>query len=179
MSSDLASLGIEEQVRALESIVDPAARTMAMNLVASVLKLHGAGMERILQIVEQSGGNAEALLAAFRHDPLIRALLVLHDLNDEAPDVRVQQALRELGPQLEKLGATATVLRLDPDAVSVRIEITAHSCGSTAESIRSLVERAIMDAAADIGEIEVKVDASDPAFVPLSAIQSGVAHSTK
>jgi hypothetical protein len=35
-----------------------------------------------------------------------------------------------------------------------------------------------MDAAADIGEIDVKLDAPDPAFVPISAIQSGAAHST-
>jgi Fe-S cluster biogenesis protein NfuA len=178
MSSDLASLGIEEQVRALETVADPAARAMAMNLVASVLKLHEAGMERMLQIVEDSGGNAEALLASFRRDPLVRALLVLHDLNDEAPNVRVQQALQDLQPQLEKLGATATVLRLDSDAVSVRIGVSGHGCGSTGESIRSLVERTIMDAAADIGEIDVKLDAPDPAFVPISAIQSGAAHST-
>jgi Fe-S cluster biogenesis protein NfuA len=178
MSSDLASLGIEEQVRALEAVADPAARAMAMNLVASVLKLHEAGMERMLQIVEESGGNAEGLLASFRRDPLVCALLVLHDLNDEAPDVRVQQALQDLQPQLVKLGATATVLRLDPDAVSIRIGVSGHGCGSTGESIRSLVERTIMDAAADIGEIDVKLDAPDPAFVPISAIQSGAAHST-
>ena len=179
MSSDIASLGIEEQVRALEAIADPATRTMAMNLVASVLKLHAAGMERIVEIVEESGGNAESLLAAFRRDPLVHALLVLHDLNDEAPEVRAQRALQDLQPQLEKLGATATVLRLDSDAVSIRIGINGHSCGSTGESVRSLVERTIMDAAADIGEIEVKLDTPDPAFVPISAIQPGVAHSTK
>ena len=178
MSSDL-TLGIEEQVRALETVADPAARAMAMDLVASVLKLHGAGMERMLQIVEESGSNADVLLAAFGRDPLVRALLVLHDLNDEAPNVRVRQALLDLEPQLQKLGASATVLRLDSDAVSVKVGIAGHNCGSTGESVRLLVERTIMDAAADIGEIEVKLDTPDPAFVPISAIQSGVAHSMK
>ncbi len=141
-----------------------------MDLIASILKLHATGIERMLRIAGESAGNPEAVLGAFQRDPLVRALLLLHGLNDQPPELRVQKALHDLEPQLKKLGAIAEVLKLEAGSVSVRIGLTGHSCGSTAESVRLLVERAIIEAAPDMGAVEVRIEAPSGGFVPISAI---------
>jgi Fe-S cluster biogenesis protein NfuA len=170
MSAELSSLGIEEQVRELESIADPHTRTVALKLVASVLELHTNGLERMLRILQESTSDFESGMAALQRDPLVRALLVLHDLNQQPPDLRVKQALQELEPQLVKLGAKATVLHLDSQSVSVRISGGGQGCGSTAESVRALVERAIVEASPDIADVRVTIESPPPVLIPVSAI---------
>lgn len=171
MNSEIASLGIEEQVQQLESIADPASRAIALDLIASVLKLHATGIERMLHILRESSGDSQTVEAFFRRDPLVHALLLLHDLEQQPPEVRVQEALTALGPQLEKLGASVTVLSLDNDAASVKVHTHDSGSRSTPESIRSLVEQTILEAAPDIGELHVAMETPPPTIVPISAIQ--------
>lgn len=170
MSAEAVSLGIEEQVRELESVADPRTRALALKLVASVLKLHATGIERMLRIIDESGGSSEPVLAAFQRDPLVRALLILHDLDEQTPALRVEHALQELEPQLEKLGAKVTVLHLDAQSVSISIRGGDQGCGSTAETVRSLVEKKIIEASPDIGEIEITMESPPPVVIPISSI---------
>jgi Fe-S cluster biogenesis protein NfuA len=170
MSTEAVSLGIEEQVRELESVADPRTRTLALKLVASVLKLHATGIERMLRIINDSGSGSEPVLAAFQNDPLVRALLILHDLDEQTPELRVERALRELEPHLEKLGAKATVLHLDTQSVSISIRAGDQGCGSTAETVRSLVEKKIIEASPDISEIEIRMESPPPVVIPISSI---------
>jgi Fe-S cluster biogenesis protein NfuA len=170
MSPEAASLGIEEQVHELESIADPHTKAVALKLVASVLKLHATGLEQMMRIINESASDSESLLAAFQHDPLVRALLVLHDLTQQSPEVRVEQALQELEPQLVKLGARATVLHLDSQSVKITVSAGGQGCGSTAETVRSLVERTVVEAGPDIAEVDVRLEPSAPVLIPVSAI---------
>jgi Fe-S cluster biogenesis protein NfuA len=172
MSATKGTLGIEEQVRELESIADPRTRAVALKLVGSVLQLHATGMERMLRIIEESSSDSETLLAEFQRDPLVRALLVLHDLNQQPPEVRVEQALKQLEPQLVKLGAKATVLHLDAQAVRISVSAGGHSCGSTAETVRAMVEQAVVEASPDIADVQVSIEAPAPVVIPISAIGS-------
>jgi Fe-S cluster biogenesis protein NfuA len=172
MSNEPTGLGIEAQIEKLERIADPATRSIAMDLLAAVLKLHADGLERMLSIVQEHSQDADALLSAFRGDRLIRALLLLHDLSDEAPDVRVRQTLTELEPQLKRWGATVNVLHLDESGATISLSFNGHSCGSTAESIRELVERQILESAPELNDIHVRIEAeTSPVLIPVNAIQ--------
>ena len=170
MSPKAASLGIEEQVHELESIADPHTKALALKLVGSVLKLHATGLERMMHIVNESASDSESLLAAFQHDPLVRALMVLHDLEQQPPELRVEQALQELEPQLVKLGARATVLHLDAQSVRIMVSAGSQGCGSTGEAVRSLVERTVVEAGPDIAEVDVRLEPTAPVLTPVSAI---------
>ena len=46
---------IAEMVEQLESAADPNARAMAKELVESLMALHGAALERILEITSEAG----------------------------------------------------------------------------------------------------------------------------
>jgi hypothetical protein len=68
---------IEALLSRAEALVDPEARELCRELVREVLNLHRAGLERMLAWI---GGGGDAREAALR-DELVRALLLLHDLD--------------------------------------------------------------------------------------------------
>jgi Fe-S cluster biogenesis protein NfuA len=178
MNPGIESLGIEEQVLRLETIADPRSRAAALDLLASVLKLHAEGLERLLKIARASASEEEKLSAALRRDPLVRALLLLHDLDQRTPEVRVREALTELGPRLEKLGAQLTIIGLEERAVSIRVRTRGSGCGTTPESIRSMVESTILEAAPDLDQIEVQLEPEPGTLIPVSAIQPAASSRT-
>lgn len=172
MNHEIANLGIESQVQQLENIADPATRALATNLLGSVLQLHEAGLERVLSIIEERDSDG-AIMSAFRCDPLIRALLMLHNLNDEPPGLRVRQALDQLAPELERAAASATVDHLDDSSARISVRLHGDACGSTGETVRMRVERTMIEAAPDMKEIRVVLEEAKPAsvLIPVTAIQ--------
>ena len=55
-------------VQELEAIADPAARSRRKELVQLLLDLHGAGLERMLDIVFQSGDPGRQVIDEFGQD---------------------------------------------------------------------------------------------------------------
>lgn len=143
---------IEELVMRMEAIPDPAAREDALQLVQCILDLHGSGIERMMEIVFESGPSGEALLRRLATDPLVANLLLLHGLHPDNLETRASQALAKF-PHASQL-----VSVLD-NVVHVRI------AGGSKESIEAMLRDALPDAAAIVVEETVQ-----PGFVPLAAL---------
>lgn len=167
------SFDIERQVQQLEAIADPAVRTVAMDLVSSVLQFHGEALANVLRIVEESGSQAPELLAALEGDPLVRSALLLHGLHSQPVEVRLDHALTDFEPTLNKYGAIAEVLRAGEEGVTIKLRIEGnHSCGSTAETVRSLLERRLSQAVPDVPELIIELpEAPTGGFVNVNALQ--------
>ena len=84
---------IEELVRRVDQIPDPEARATAGELMESILALHGAGMERMMELVAESGQAGDAAIRRFANDSLVASLLVLHGLHPDDLETRVRQVL--------------------------------------------------------------------------------------
>ena len=63
-------------VQDLESIADPASRAAAKELVQSLMDLHGTGLERILEMVFESGEWGPRIIDELGQDPLVSSLLI-------------------------------------------------------------------------------------------------------
>jgi Fe-S cluster biogenesis protein NfuA len=161
------SVAIEEQAQLLERCADPATRAAALDLLRSIMELHRDALERMLTIVdEQENGDIVDLLLK---DPLVKSVLVLHDLHPDEIGQRLETALEELRVKLARYGAGVTLLETSGGVVRVRIEAGSH-CGSTAESLKTIVEQALLDAAP---EAEITVEAPPPpnsTFVPVGSL---------
>jgi hypothetical protein len=68
---------VEALTQALDTSADVATRTSARELVRLVLEFHGAGLERMLQII---GDEQPGLKQRLGSDPMIASLLALHEL---------------------------------------------------------------------------------------------------
>jgi hypothetical protein len=104
---------IDALVQKLESSADPSTRGTALDLVQSLMEFHGAGLERILEIVSTTGGDAGAeLVQSLAHDELVSSLLVLYGLHPEDFEARVRRGLDKVRPLLRSRGAGLEVIAI-------------------------------------------------------------------
>ena len=146
---------IGELVRELDSAGDPAFRTRVKQLVQLLMDLHGRGLERMLEIVFESGKAGVSIIDEMGQDSLVSSLLILYGLHPEELQARVARKLDELRSKICKMGAEVNLLGAENGEVRVRVRMERHACGSTAQSIRTVVEEAIYDAAPDLKSLVI------------------------
>ena len=88
-------------VHELDSIVDPAARASAKELVQLLLDLHATGLERVMEIVAKNDDPGQQIFDDLGSDPLVSSLLVLYGLHPLDLESRVAQAVDKVRPQVQ------------------------------------------------------------------------------
>ncbi len=145
---------IESLIAELDALPDPAARATAMEAIQAVLDLHGNALDRMLElIVEQAGEQGLALLASFAGDDRVGNVLMLHGLHPVDITTRVAQALDSVRPYLASHGGNVELLGVEDGVVKLRLEGSCKGCPSSAATLKTAIEEAIMAAAPDVLEI--------------------------
>ena len=173
---------IEALVHRIESASDPALSSAAKELVQLLMELHGAGLERMLEIVNQTT-SGPATIEVLGRDDLVRSLFLLYGLHPDSLETRVMQALEKTRPYLKSHGGNVNLIGVDEaGAVTLRLEGNCHGCPSSSATMKLAVEEAIYDAAPDVTAIivegSVKEEKPALAFVPISQL-NGNAHEAK
>lgn len=142
-------------VHELETIADPASRAAAKELVQLLMDLHGTGLERILELVFESGDSGPTIIDEMGQDPLVSSLLILYGLHPDELQTRVERRLGQIASKLHKLGAEAKLVSISGGDVRVRIRMEGHACGSTGRTVQSTVEEELYEAAPDMTSLVV------------------------
>lgn len=170
---------IGEIVERLETATDPSVRAMARELVESLMALHGAGLERILELTSEAGETGESIIRKCGSDEVVSSLLVLYGLHPEDLQSRVTRALEKTRPFLQSHSASAELISVGEEGkVSVRVHLKTGGCGSTAATVKSTLEAAIQDAVPDATSIVVEdpgAALSQTGFVSLAQLQNSAA----
>ncbi len=153
---------IETLVRDIESSADPAFRAKAAELVEAMMALHGAALEKIVEIARVDP-NTLARLAA---DDLIASVLVLYDLHPHDLATRVNDAAAKLRAR----GTKVDVVSVAGGEARLRLAELAHGCGSS--NVKQAVEDAIYQAAPDLTALFIDDPTPSSAFVPVAALSS-------
>jgi Fe-S cluster biogenesis protein NfuA len=168
---------IGAMVSQLESTADPSSRALAKDLVESLMALHGAGIERILEITSEAGEAGLAIIDKCGRDELVSCLLLLYGLHPDDLQTRVLQALEKSQVYLKSQHAHAELASVTEDgAVTVRLEVKAGGCGSSA--VKSTLEDALQDAAPDAVSIvveEVGASLTQSGFVSVTQLAGSLA----
>jgi Fe-S cluster biogenesis protein NfuA len=162
-------------VQEIESIADPAIRAATKNLVQSLMDLHGAALEKTLDIVSESGEAGMAIIERLGRDPLVSNLLVLYGLHLEDIEARVARAVDRIRPQLRKQGCEVELVGVDEGVIRLQVETGPHTCGSTAKTLQATIEEAMYDAAPDLMSLMIEGFEEKPAsgFVALDKLMAG------
>lgn len=160
---------IEELVREAEELPDPRARSVAVDLLQAVLDFHAAGLERIMEIAADEG---DGTMERFATDDLTSSLLLLHDLHPDDLATRVNRAVQKLQDMFATLGATLSLLAMEPGTVRLQFDSARTWSGTP---VRASVENAIFQAAPEIGSVVIEGLKELPVanFVPLSDLLVG------
>jgi hypothetical protein len=153
--SDLQKVGA--LVQDLQAIADPASQSAAKELVRVLMSIHGAGLQRIQEILKRSGELGSSLLDDLAKDPVVSGLLVLYDLHPKEMQVRVEDKLREMSSKLFRMGAEVQLLSTAEGLVRVRVHVNGGSaCGSTLRQVQTMLEDAMYEAAPDLSGVVVE-----------------------
>jgi hypothetical protein len=120
------------------------------------MDMHGAGLERVMEIVFQSGEQGAGLIEELGQDPLVSSLLVLYGLHPDDLQTRVERKLKQVDSKLHKMGAEAGLVSVQDGHIHLKAHVDGHSCGSTARSVQTILEEAIYEAAPDLSSLKVE-----------------------
>lgn len=145
------SARIGEVLEELHHSADPRAAALADELTASLVRLYGEGLARI--VTSLGAERAEVLCA----DPLVESLLLIHDLHPWDTGTRIRRAL-------EHFAAYGKVLLDAVDAAGVaRVSLAAGpGCGGSRQALRAEIEQAVGAAAPELSGVEVRVSDLPP-----------------
>lgn len=145
------------------------ARERAEQLVREVVDLYGAGLARVVALLDAG------MLERLARDDLVASLLLVHGLHPHDVDARVRSALDSVRPYLGSHGGDVELVEI-VDAV-VRLELTGscRGCPSSSVTLELAVQDAVRAAAPEIEAIEVVAAPTEPAApIPADSLFSRV-----
>jgi Fe-S cluster biogenesis protein NfuA len=140
--------------------------------VQLLMDLHGTGLERIMEVVFQSGEGGAKIIDDLGQDPLVSSLLVLYGLHPDDLQTRVERKLKQMVSKLHKMGAEARLVDVVDGKVRLRATVNTHSCGSTTRTLQATLEEAIYEAAPDLSSLVIEglEEPTAPGFVALEKL---------
>lgn len=144
----------------------------ARELIQLLMEVHGTAIEQLLEIVFDSGPSGEAILLKAGDDAIVRHLLLLYSLHPEDLETRTLKALDSAAPRLRKHNSEVEVVSIREGAIQLKIHISGHACGSTAKTVKSLVEECVYDGAPDLVSLQIlgPDDETSSGFVSLDSL---------
>ncbi|MFI5778466.1 NifU family protein [Nocardia sp. NPDC051570] len=136
-----------------------AARDRAELLVAEVVDLYGAGLHRMLDLLDA------AAIERLARDELIASLLLVHGLHPHDVPTRVRTALDSVRPYLGSHGGDVRLVDVDGPVVRLELDGSCKSCPSSSVTLELAVEDAVRAAAPEIEGIEVVAAQADSGTV--------------
>lgn len=156
LSPDHLVQRVQDLTERLEGIADPAAREAAEGLVAAVMDLYGAGLERIVRALDEAGPESAALRQAIVDDGVVASLLLIHGLYPVDLETRVQEALDGVRPYMHSHGGDVELLSLEEGVAHLRLEGSCQGCPASAATLEQAIRQALEEAAPDLAGMEVE-----------------------
>ncbi len=147
---------IEELVQKLGRLPDTESRNVAHALIEAVLDLHGAGIERMMEIVFDSGESGKTAIRQFAGDGLVASLLLLHGLHPDDMATRAQHAVGKMHGNAELISVLDGI---------VKVRLIGASCG-----LKDSVEGTLREAVPDATQLVIEESAALNGFVPLASV---------
>jgi Fe-S cluster biogenesis protein NfuA/nitrite reductase/ring-hydroxylating ferredoxin subunit len=155
-----ASAALIDRVQALtaqlEAVHDVEARVVADELVASIMQLYGAGLERIFEALDVPGASAAAVRDELVGDGVVASLMLIHGLYPVPLDERVREALASVRPYMESHGGDVELVALVEGVAHLRLVGHCRGCPASEATLELAIKQALDEAAPDLEGLEVE-----------------------
>jgi Fe-S cluster biogenesis protein NfuA len=163
---------IERLVQSVNSIPDEKSRSVALELMQSLMDLHGAGLTRIVELLANANESGRLALSNLSDDPLVCGLLVLYGIHPVPFEERVTAAVEKAEPQLRKQGGSVELRGITDGVVRLSIRSSGNGCHYSPDALQKIVEQAIREVAPEVIEVlNEDTVSSQSGFVPLNMLQ--------
>src|SRR5512132_723589 len=142
---------VQELTGRLEHLEDADCRALAEELTGAVVQMYGAGLERIVELIDD-----EETRGRLASDELVAGLLMVHDLYPVPIEERVMQALDSVRPYMESHGGNVELLGVEGGVARLRLEGSCKSCRASSSTLELAVKQALQEAAPDLLGMDVE-----------------------
>jgi len=147
---------VQELLGSLDEIADPVAQARVQELVGTVLELYGAGLERILGVIDDAGDRGLPIRDALLDDGVVASLLLIHGLYPISLEERVAEAVESVRPFLASHGGGVDILSVENGIARLRLQGSCNGCPASASTLEHALKEAIDEAAPDLLGLEVE-----------------------
>ena len=147
---------VEALTGELAALPDRRIGAKAEELVRLLMELYGAGLARMLEVIDETGGMNPTLLDRLAADDLVASLLLLHGLHPQDIETRITRALGRVRPYLASHGGDVKLLAVKDGIALLRLEGSCHGCPSSTITMKLAIEKAIEEAAPEFSRIELE-----------------------
>jgi Fe-S cluster biogenesis protein NfuA len=158
-----------------DNLPDGPQKVSGKELVQLLMDVHGAGLERMMEIIFESGSGGAAVIDKLGQDSIAGSLLLLYSLHPDDLETRVRKAMEQMRHRLRKLACTAELVSISDGVVQVRLTRAGHSCGSSAKDLRAMVEDIMYEFAPDVVSLEIQ-GLEEPSAAGFVALESLLGH---
>ncbi|HTL67282.1 MAG TPA: NifU family protein [Lacunisphaera sp.] len=161
---------IQDLLAQVNHIGDPRTRSFVQEVVQALLQLHGVGLARIFEVIEETGNSAvnQQLL----DDSVVRRVLLLHDLHPRSLGERLQQALDQVLPSVRNHGGNLELASLRDGVARLRLHGTCQGCAAAAITLDRALRSAIEEFCPDLIRFEFEGARTAPATSPYRDCQA-------
>jgi len=152
----MTSEQLDAIIHELDEHVDPTVRHRIREVVGLMMELHGAGLERVLELAADSALGSPALVTRMADDPLLGPLLLIHDLHPHDLETRLSRRLDRLRPRIAANGCRADVVAVAGDVATVRVEGIERLSATPAEELKALIETTLLEAAPELTTLVIE-----------------------
>lgn len=151
---------LDDLLAGLERVPGPTAEA-AMECVQALTEVYGEGLARIL------GWVGPGVLARCVDDPLVRHLMVLHDLHPHSVEQRVRQVIDEISPQVVSHGGQLELITISDGVARVKI-VGGH--GVPVDLVVQAVTEAVLALAPELESVETLPGDKPQVLIPVDAL---------
>lgn len=153
---------VEKLAAKLDQGNDPELRATALELVQSVMELHGAALQNLIDRCVATPDGERVLYEALQDD-LVSSMFLLHSLHPDDIETRVLRGIEAVRPYLKSHGGDCELIAVHDGIVRLRLHGSCGSCPSSSLTLKNAVEEALYQVAPDIQKIVAENAADDHA----------------
>ena len=147
---------IQDLTAKIDELSDVRARTLAQELVASVIAMYGDGLARIIEVIGDSREAGATILDQLSQDGAVGSLLLIHDLYPVSLQERVIEALDTVRPYMESHGGNVELVSLEDGVARLVLQGSCNGCAASRATLELAIKQALDEHCPDLVGLEVE-----------------------
>jgi Fe-S cluster biogenesis protein NfuA/nitrite reductase/ring-hydroxylating ferredoxin subunit len=167
---------VQDLTAQVDELTDVRARTLAQELVSTVIAMYGDGLARIMEVIGDSREAGATILDQLSQDGAVASLLLIHDLYPVSLQERVIEALDTVRPYMESHGGNVELVSLQDGVARLLLQGSCNGCAASRATLELAIKQALDEHAPDLAGLEVE-GVTEPPPVLGSGISLPMVHS--
>jgi Fe-S cluster biogenesis protein NfuA/nitrite reductase/ring-hydroxylating ferredoxin subunit len=147
---------IQDLTAQVDELSDARARTLAQELVATVIAMYGDGLQRIMETIVAAREAGATILDELANDGAVASLLLIHDLYPIPLAERVIEALDTVRPYMESHGGNVELVSLEDGVARLVLQGSCNGCAASRATLELAIRQTLEEHAPDLAGLEVQ-----------------------